>query len=136
MKTNIAVDISPPYLAKFWVLSYGPKCCQPINLQDSLNCNILRKKWMIKFIFCMQIKIEVFYKLTLSFWVSATRHAQSIQNKFTYLCDTSIKPWEMKLSFCLQINIKVFYKMRISLWVGVARHAQSTQNSRFTISLQ
>ena len=33
---------------------------------------------MMKYIFYMQINIEVFYKLILSFWVYATRH---IQNK-------------------------------------------------------
>ena len=45
METDIAVDISPPikYLAKFWFLSYGPKCYQPIRLQDSLKCDISRK---------------------------------------------------------------------------------------------
>ena len=79
-------------------------------LQDSLNYNILRKKRMMKFIFCMQINIEIFYKLILSFWLSVTRHAQSTPNKFAYLCHISIKAW-VKLIFCLQINIKVFYKM-------------------------
>ena len=45
MESNIAVDISPPipYLAKFWFLSYGPKCCQPIKLQNSLKCNIKKE---------------------------------------------------------------------------------------------
>ena len=40
MKTNIVIDISPPIpcLAKFWFLSYGPKCCCPMKLQDSLKC--------------------------------------------------------------------------------------------------
>ena len=39
MKTNIVVDILTPlpYLAKFRVLSYGPKCCWTIKLQDSLK---------------------------------------------------------------------------------------------------
>ena len=39
MKTNIVIDISPPmlYLAKFWFSVYGPKCCWPIKLQDSLS---------------------------------------------------------------------------------------------------
>ena len=57
LKTNIAIDISPliPYLAKFWILSYGPKCCWPTKFQDSLKWNIARKKWMMKFIFGMQI---------------------------------------------------------------------------------
>ena len=134
MKTNIVIDSSQLHLAKFWALSYRPKCCQPINLQDSLNCNILGKKWMMKFIFCMQINTEVLYKLILSFWVSVTRHAQSTENKFAYLCHISIKVWE-KLIFCLQIKIKVFYKM-ISFCACLANHAQSTQNNRFTISLQ
>ena len=38
---------------------------------------------MTNFIFGMQIKIEVFYELILSFWVCVTRHAESTQsNKF------------------------------------------------------
>ena len=73
---------------------------------------------------------------TLLFWVSVTRHAQSTQNKFLYLCNISIKAWGMKLSFCLQINTKVFYKMVVSLWEWLARQAQSAINNQFTISLQ
>ena len=129
MKTNIVIDISPTYLAKFWVSSYGSKCCQPIKLQDSLKCNIVRKKWIMKFIFCMQINIEVFSKTILLFWVSVTRHVQSTQNKFAYLCNISIKAWAMKLSFCLQINTKVFYKMIVSHWVYLPRQSQSTKNN-------
>ena len=46
MKTNIVVDISPPipYLAKFWFSSYGPRCCQPIKLQDSFKMYYLKKE--------------------------------------------------------------------------------------------
>ena len=51
-------------------------------VQDSWKCNISRKKWMMKFVFGMQINIEVFYKLILSLWVCIVRHAQSTQNKF------------------------------------------------------
>ena len=46
--------------------SCGPKFFQQIKLQDSSKDNISRKKWMLKFIFDMQINIEVFYKLMLS----------------------------------------------------------------------
>ena len=46
----------------------------------------------MKCIFGMQVNIEVFYKLILSFWVRVTRHAQSTQNKkFAYLCIISRK---------------------------------------------
>ena len=90
----------------------------------------------MKFIFCMQINIEVFSKVILSFWVRVTVDAQSTQNKFAYLCNISIKGWGIRLSFCLQINTKVFCKMVVSLWVKVARQAQSTKNNQFTKSLQ
>ena len=134
MKTNIVIDFSPTHLAKFWVSIYGPKCCQPFKLQDYLKCNIVRKKWMMKLIFCMRLNIEVFCKVILSFWVRVTRHAESTQSKFAYLCNISIKAWEMKLIFCLQINLKVFHKMIVSLWVCIARQAQSSKNNQFTIS--
>ena len=41
---------------------------------------------MKKFVFGMQIKSKVFYKMLLSSWVRVTRHAQSTQNKLVYLC--------------------------------------------------
>ena len=44
MKTNIVIDISLTYLAKFWASINGAKYCQPIKLQDSLKCNTVRKK--------------------------------------------------------------------------------------------
>ena len=41
------------------------------------------KKWMMKFIFVMQINIEAFCKLILSFWMYLTEHSQITQcNKF------------------------------------------------------
>ena len=83
METNIVVDNSPPiqYLTKWVKMLSGPNSCQPIKLQDSLRCNISEKKQVRKFIIGMQINIKVFLKLILSFWVCATRHAQSNQNK-------------------------------------------------------
>ena len=56
-------------------------------------------KWMMNFIFGIQINIEVFCKLILSFWLCITRHAQSSQNKFRYLSSISRKAWGMKLIF-------------------------------------
>ena len=136
MKTIIVIDISPPitYLVKFWFSSYGPKCCWPIKLQDSLKCNMSKKKWMMKFIFGLKRNNKIFCKVILSFWVCAARHAQTTKNwKFAYLCNISRKTWEMKLFFCLQINSKVFCKVLVSFWVFVSRLAQSTKNNKFAI---
>ena len=57
----------------------------PISgMQGYLKCNMSRKKWMVNFVFGIQIKIEFFYKLMLSLWLRITRHAQSTpKNKFT-----------------------------------------------------
>ena len=126
MKTNIVIEISPPipYLAKFWFLSHWPKFCWKVKLQDSLTCNISRKKQMSS-------------KLKLSFWLCIARHDQSTQiKKFAYLCNISRKTWGKKLFLYLQINTKVFYKFIVSFWVCIAGHAQSTQNYEFAISLQ
>ena len=134
MKTNFVVDISlpVPYLPKFWFSSYGSKCCQPFKLQDSLKCNIWRKRWVMKCIFGMQINSKIFYNLILSFWLYVTRDAQSTQNKFAYLCNISRKACGMKLIFCLLINTKVFYKLIVLIWVCKARHTQSSQSNKFT----
>ena len=122
---------------KFWFSIYGSKCCWPIELQDSLKCNISRKKWMMKYIIAMSRNIEIFYKLILPCWVCVSRHAQSTQNKkFAYLCNISRKARGMKWFFYLQINTKVFYKMILPFWVCATRVTQSTQNKKFAISLQ
>ena len=96
---------------KTLVSSYGPKCYQPIKLQGSLKCNISRKKWMMNFIFGMQINIEVFCKLILLFLLCITSHVPSNQNKFAYLCSISRKASGMRLIFFLHINTKTFYKL-------------------------
>ena len=104
--------------------------------QTPLKCNISRKKWMMKFVFGMQINIKVFYKFILSFWLCVARHAQSAQHKYACLCNISRKTWGMNLIFCLWINTKVFCKFIVSLWLCVPRYAQSNQCNEFPISLQ
>ena len=60
----------------------------------------------MKCIFHMQINIEIINKLIPSFWVCATRHAQS--KKFAYLCDISRKArGRGEVISCLQISAKV-----------------------------
>ena len=86
---------------------------------------------MMKFIFGMQINIEVFYKLILSFWVCATRHAQSTRNKkFAYLCNISRKAWGGggEVDFLPANKHETFNKLIVSLWICVVRHAQSTSS--------
>ena len=117
MGTNIIVDISPSGK----ILVFESKCCQPMKLHDCLKFNILRKKWMIKFIFGMHINIEVFYKLIVSFRVCVNRHAQSTQNnKFSISLQYLQKSIGVKLVFCLQINAKIFCKVIVSFWVWIA----------------
>ena len=77
-------DVSLPtsYLTKFLFWSKKPKCSWPVRLQDSLKCNISRKNWGIKLIFCLWINIKVSYKVVLSLMEGVARHVQSTKNKF------------------------------------------------------
>ena len=81
-------------------------------------------------------QIKLFYKLIPLFWLRITRHVQSTQNKFAYLCSISKKSWGVYLIFCLQIKTRSFYKLIVSSRVCKARHVQSTRKNKFTIFFQ
>ena len=133
LKSFATISVS----SKIRLLGLCFKNCWLIKFQDSLKCNISRKKQIMKFILGMPINIEVVYKLIPSFQVCVARHVQSTQNKkLAYLCNSPQKTLGMKLVFFLKINTKIFYKLIVSLWVCVACHFQSTQNNKFAISLQ
>ena len=95
-----------------WQKSGSPvKWCQPMKFKGSSKCNMARKTWMMNFTFGLEVNIDVFYKLTISFCLCVTRHAQKTWNKFAYICSISRKAWAIKLIFHLQINTKIFYKL-------------------------
>ena len=73
----------------------------------------------------MQINIEIFYKLILSFWACITRHAQSTQNK--HGDEVDFLPAE-KHESSLQIDTMIL--------MGMVKHSQSSQNSKFAMFLQ
>ena len=157
MKTSIVVDISSPvpYLAKYWVSSYGPKCCRLVKLHDSLKCNISRNKLMMNFIFGVKINITFFYKLILLFWVFGTRHAPKYP-KISLIILRYLQK-RMKKSniswnwlFChsqactkdpKQQVYNIFAKSQgklegwswLSFYMCVVGHAKITQNRKFTI---
>ena len=140
MKSNIVIDILLliPYLKEFLFSNYGPECCQPIKWQDSLKCNISRKKWMMEFIFSIQINREIFYKWILSFWMCVTRHAQSTQNmKFTYLCHISKNhggwSWFLPCRYASKVSWNWYYHFRC-MWSGMPILPKITSLLFFAIS--
>ena len=89
-------------------------------------CNILRKNWVMKLIFCMQISMKACYKLIVWFWwgwssIPKVPKIASLQ----CLYNISKKELEMKLIFCLYINIKVSCKVILSLLLGMTKQAFS-----------
>ena len=126
------INISPaiPYLEKFWFLSYKPKQYWPIKLQYSLECNISRKRIM-KFIFGMQMNMEVFYKLMPSRVECAQLGMLKVPKK------------DICISLQYFQNTKVYqqakiWKLLILGTLGFLQNnsAQSTQNNKVTILLQ
>ena len=128
MNANIVIDISPqiPFLAKVWFLSYRPKWCQPMKLQDSSKHNISKKKKVNNEVYFWHADKHQSFLQVGSIVLGVRNQACPNYPKNVYLWNISRKMWPMKLIFCLQINTEVFYKLIVSLWVCVARHAQST----------
>ena len=145
MKAIMVIDISLPitYLAKFWFSSCEPKCCWPIELQDSLKRKSQgRSEWWSLFLACRATA-----KLSTS-WFYHFRCEQPGMSKVPQIRSLHIFAISLEkhgggggggggveLLFCLQIDTKIFYKVLISFWVCVSRLAQSTQNEKLAISL-
>ena len=69
----------------------------------------------MKFICGMQINMEGFYKLILSFWVCATRHAQITQNKKLHIVVISLKNHGIEVDFLPSVKDKGFLQDYIIL---------------------
>ena len=93
-------------------------------------CNISKKAWGLKLIFCLQINTKVFYKMIVSLWVCVTRHAQSIQNK-----NFAISLQYLKKNVKDEVIFLPADKRQKFLQI-FARYVQITQNNKFAISLQ
>ena len=119
-------------ILSFWV-------CISRHTQSTKNkkfaylCNISRKAWGMKLIFCLQINTKVFYKVIESLWMCIARHAQSTKtNKFALSLQYLKENMKNEVHFsCMQINIKSFIKLILSFEMCVAGHAQITQNNFF-----
>ena len=97
---------------------------------------ILRKKYVMKLIFCMQVSMKVSYKLILWFLIRMFKHSQSVKiASLQCLYNTLKKKLEMKLIFCMQINSR-FPTSWYLLLMSIIKHSQSSQSNKFTISLQ
>ena len=93
-------------------------------------CNILRQKWALKLIFCMQINIIVSYKLISTLWTSKFPPRWYYHYWWTwssipkvlkvtilqYLFNISKKKLGMEFIFWMQINIKVSTSWGYCFW--------------------
>ena len=96
---------------------------------------------MKKCIFGLQINIEVFCNLMLSFWVCVGRH----EEKSMFLMSLQYLRKKSEI-LSMQIKIKVSYNLISVLWaskfpwkvilslIGMIKHSQSTQSIKFAIS--
>ena len=125
---QIDIKVFCKLILSFWV-------CVTIHTQSTQNkkfaylCNISRKTWETKLIFCLSDKKKFSTRLQCLF-----RCAQPGMPKipkitsFQYLCNILRKTQRMKF---LQINIKGFFKLILSYQVCVVKYSQITQNNKF-----
>ena len=112
-------------------------------------CNILRKKLMIKLIFCMQINVRLSFKLIsalgnkvsnnviLSLLMSMIKHSKSNQsNKFAISLQYHKKEVRNGVHFLHVDKHQSYHKLALSFLMEVARHVQGTQNRKWVIFLQ
>ena len=74
-----------PYFGKFCFLRYGPKCSQPIRLQDFLINHISRTNHWSSLIFCVLIQIHINQMLVKKWffaWWCKFRKTKSYFNDF------------------------------------------------------
>ena len=92
---------------------------------------------MMKFIFEIEINMEVFYMLMLSFWVCVTRHAQSTQNnQFAISLQYLKKDVSDELDFLHADKHKGLPQIDTMTLMEICRHYQKSQNNEFSMSLQ
>ena len=89
----------------------------------------------MKFIFCMQINIKIFYQLILSF-VCGYPGMPKVPKISLYIFAVFLGTNGDAVDFFPQINTKLFYNLIVKLWLCIPRYVQITQNSKFVISLQ
>ena len=99
-------------LGKFWFLKYGPKCSQPIRLQDFLIIHISRTNHWNSLAFCMLIQIYINETLIKKIlhgcgqkWVWPV---WSLDSKIG--CISRMKWWN-KLIFCMVVQIQESIKL-------------------------
>ena len=129
---------------------------QAMHVQSTQNkmfaylYNILRKKWVMRLISCMQISMKVSYKLILWFLMRVVKHSRSSQNsKFAMslqyvkkeLSDENDSLHADKHQSFLQVDfntleVKFVYKVILSLLMDMIKHFQGTRCNKFIISLQ
>ena len=91
---------------------------------------------MMKFIFGIEINMEVFYMLMLSFWVCVTRHAQSTQNnQFAISLQYLKKDVSDELDFLHADKHKGLLQIDTMTLMEICRHYQKSQNNEFSMSL-
>ena len=112
--------------------------------------NILRKKWVINLIFCMQINIKVSYHLILTLlaskfltrWYYQYWWAWSSILKVLKVTSFAISSQYLKKAvrdgfhFLHANKHQSFYKLVLSFLMEVARHVQSTQNRKLVMLFQ
>ena len=113
-------------------------------------CNISRKKWVMKLIFCMQSSMEAYYKLILWLWwgwssipkvpkiasfsLSLQYFKKEVRDEVDFL--HVYKHQSFLQADFNTLSIKVSYKVILLLLLGMIKHSQSTQSNKFAISLQ
>ena len=86
----------------------------------------------MKFIFGIEINMEVFYLLILSFWVCVTRHAQSTQNnQFAIFLQYLKRDVSDEFDFFHADKYKGLLQIDTMTLMEIVRHSENSQKISF-----
>ena len=109
----INIEVFYKLILSFWVCIV--KHAQITQNKFAYLCNISRRTWGMKLIFCLEINIKVFHKLIVLCWVCISRHAQSTQNNKFAISLQYLKENVKDEVDLPQTNIKAFFKLKFVL---------------------
>ena len=103
---NLLCSCKITYLEKKFFLRYGPKCSQPISLQDFLINHISRTNQWNSLIFCVLAQIYINQKFIKNFLVGVVRWMWSAWSQGSKIDCISRMSWLNDLILCMLVQIQ------------------------------
>ena len=106
---NSWLSVAQPMSGKILLWGYQPKCSWPIRFEDSLKCNMSRKKLRDQVDFLFVDKQSFLQVSTIVFGGRCQACSKYQKQQVSYLCNISTKRSGINMIFCKKTSIKAYH---------------------------